>query len=528
MAQENALNGTDGKQLEAQVSALPLGKTGASAEVTYFCASGKLSQAQDAIAAGLSVAEYTDKSRKYQQALLACHESLVALYQSVDGKDKDKDKRGANLQRHEDQVKKLRKAVGSASTLSIMLVKPLPGIRIGQLGAPQTVYLQDYITLGEVKSEYLTTAIMGKKLDFHIDGCGSLAEGSEGNQVAATASKSDLTTNADSAAKPQDKPATDSAQKDSSSRFEARLAALETVESHYPLKCSLDKTGKLKLSPKPGAHGKDTLRITASYSENGEAVVERNFDLPIEVARGESGDGRRGLACMDWDCQNDYAFLLGMEGANMSEVKSESILRYEFYSYTQISHNYFHMFGRVFQTSVGETVPNASAPANFNCASATEVDRKANCDSELTEAISADIGSNFFFIKSDSQAGNKLDAWSFDEKADSSSLLVGLTAQYGIQRVDNDDDDFSGMAFGGLRFAFSKLRYFDILYGKRDGLRGNRLRFKGQLPVYRDNFIVGMETDLAADSELRDAGYSDEDQVKFYVLYQVDFSNFIK
>lgn len=48
------------------------------------------------------------------------------------------------------------------------------------------------------------------------------------------------------------------------------------------------------------------------------------------------------------------------------------------------------------------------------------------------------------------------------------------------------------------------------------------------MPVYRDNFIVGMETDLAADSKLRDAGYSDEDQVKFYVLYQVDFSDFIK
>lgn len=33
LAQKNVLNGADGKQLEAQVSELPLGKTGASAEV---------------------------------------------------------------------------------------------------------------------------------------------------------------------------------------------------------------------------------------------------------------------------------------------------------------------------------------------------------------------------------------------------------------------------------------------------------------------------------------------------------------
>lgn len=79
-----------------------------------------------------------------------------------------------------------------------------------------------------------------------------------------------------------------------------------------------------------------------------------------------------------------------------------------------------------------------------------------------------------------------------------------------------------------IRFAHHKQRYFDILYGKREDLLGCRVNFKGKVPVCNDNFVVGVEIEVAADGYMRKAGLSNQDGIKAFVLYQVDFAGFIK
>jgi hypothetical protein len=44
----------------------------------------------------------------------------------------------------------------------------------------------------------------------------------------------------------------------------------------------------------------------------------------------------------------------------------------------------------------------------------------------------------------------------------------------------------------------------------------------------KDSFVVGVEIEVAADGDMRKAGLSNQDSIKAFVLYQVDFSGFIK
>lgn len=43
-----------------------------------------------------------------------------------------------------------------------------------------------------------------------------------------------------------------------------------------------------------------------------------------------------------------------------------------------------------------------------------------------------------------------------------------------------------------------------------------------------DCFVVGVEIEVAADGDMRKAGLSNQDSIKAFVLYQVDFAGFIK
>ena len=43
-----------------------------------------------------------------------------------------------------------------------------------------------------------------------------------------------------------------------------------------------------------------------------------------------------------------------------------------------------------------------------------------------------------------------------------------------------------------------------------------------------DNFVVGVEIEVAEDGDMRKARLSNQDSIKAFVLYQVDFAGFIK
>ena len=64
--------------------------------------------------------------------------------------------------------------------------------------------------------------------------------------------------------------------------------------------------------------------------------------------------------------------------------------------------------------------------------------------------------------------------------------------------------------------------------GKSEDLLGRRIKFKGKVPVCSDNFVVGVEIEVAADGDMRKAELSNQDSIKAFVLYQVYFAGFIK
>ncbi len=205
----------------------------------------------------------------------------------------------------------------------------------------------------------------------------------------------------------------------------------------------------------------------------------------------------------------------------MSQVNDKSIVRYEFASHTELA-SHWHMFGRIFQTSRKERVEKSgSTVAAGFCQTAANPD--PNCEDKLKETINADLGTSLIFLKS----GSTVDWWRFDKEVEDDELLVGYTLQYGVHKSDEKNDNFSETYFHGFRFALSKMRYFDVLYGKQEGLEGRRVKFKGQLPTTFSNLIVGLEVDVAANKELKRAGQSNHDSLKVFALYPVDFATLL-
>lgn len=452
--------------------------------------------------------EFIENKKNRLQHFNNCYKSFLELYEE---KSKSHEREGINAQslttsksNMENLIKKNQQLIGNAEGLSISVSKVMPAIDISQQGSGVRIDLSEYFDLytgenGENKT------LLKLPLVFKFVGC---------DQV--SSDKQELLMDLKGLTK--------------------RIEALENLQnSGSSLVCTLTNE-MLEIKAKSLGSGTQSITVTASYKENGVELARRSQNFSVNVTSGGSSSGPRN--CVDWSCPNHFDFLVGAEGSSMSEVKKESILRYEFASYTQISHNHFHMFGRIFQTSVASLGEKSTAPAGFDCDGAAASDVETNCDTSLIESHNALIGANIFFLKADADAANKLD-WAlfpikkralgkFDEQATKSSLLVGPSFQFGMERADNNSDSFSKNYFGGIRFAYSKLRYFDMLYGKREGLYGNRLKFKGQLPVLQDNFVAGVEVEMAADNELKNSALSNQDSVKAFVLYKVDFANFIK
>lgn len=444
--------------------------------VRYYCYSEELEGGL--LDLNLSVAEFTDRKRERAESLDKCYKVLLSVYKELEEKAKKVQDKGdsfeANKKALEDIYRENKKTL-SGQNLYIKY-NDIPAQLFSNREAPRKVALSDYFSLREKagKKETDDDRKVNAPLSFSVKGCAAKLNDEE------RADNESVT--------PEDG--------EEIRKIEARVKVLEENQAgNMPVTCSVDDAGVLTLSPKSVVSGYRDLKITASYTENG-VDVEKDAFLPVKVS------SFKAQGCSAWNCQSHYSFLLGAEGTSMSEVKKETILRYEFASYHMLSDN-FHMFGRIFQTST---------PDEESCEGEAE-----GCEEELIEAVTADIGGNYLFWESTraNEEGRHV-------------LRGGLTAQYGIYKSGNADRDFAEYYYSGIRFAHHKQRYFDILYGKREDLLGRRIKFKGQVPVYNDNFVVGVEIEVAADGDMRKAGLSNQDSIKAFVLYQVDFAGFIK
>lgn len=461
--------------------------------VGYYCRSDVLNE--KGVDLTLGVAEFAERKRKRHESLGKCYRAILSVYKEQENKSDDiKKKIKPNRERLEAIYKESREGIIEKNIY--IKADNIPAQLFSNKEASRKVSLSEYFSLREKvgKNKADDDRKIHAPLSFSIQGCEKeLNEDDKKKQEDNVPAADDIGhKDADKSSK-NDQSTEDS---DKKRILEARIKALkENLAGNMPVICSVDEAGVLTLSPKSSVSGYRDLEITASYTEN-DVIVEKHAFLPVKVS------SFKAQGCSAWNCQSHYSFLLGVEGTNMSEVKKETILRYEFASYHMLNDN-VHMFGRIFQTST---------PDEGSCEGEAE-----DCEEELIEAITADIGGNYLFWESPraNEDGKQV-------------LRGGLTAQYGIYKSGNADRDFAEYYYSGIRFAHHKQRYFDILYGKREDLLGRRVKFKGQVPVYNDNFVVGVEIEVAGDGEMRRAGLSNRDSIKAFVLYQVDFAGFIK
>lgn len=476
----------DAASIKSLVSAINKGSDDVSESqkraVVYYCYADELEVSDIDYSVGM--AEFSKRKKKRAEYLDRCYGELLSVYKAmVENGNKEK---GVieNKNKLESIYKKNKKSM-IGETFYINVDGEFPVLIFSNKGPARKIKLAEHFSLrrkpgennagksGLGNKEVVGAEKVNADLSFSVEGC--------------------VPESAEDGPESQDK---ENEEKEIR-KLKSRLKAIEeNQKGNMPVTCTIDDAGVLTVSPKSAVSGSRDLHVTASYVEGGAVIAEEEAGIPVNVS------SFKAQGCSAWNCQSHYSFLLGAEGTSMSEVKKETILRYEFASYHMLSDN-FHMFGRIFQTST---------PDEDSCEGEAE-----DCEEALIEAITADIGGNYLFWESPraNEEGKHV-------------LRGGLTAQYGIYKSGNADRDFAEYYYSGIRFAHHKQRYFDILYGKREDLLGRRIKFKGQVPVYNDNFVVGVEIEVAADGDMRKVGLSNQDSIKAFVLYQVDFAGFIK
>jgi len=106
------------------------------------------------------------------------------------------------------------------------------------------------------------------------------------------------------------------------------------------------------------------------------------------------------------------------------------------------------------------------------------------------------------------------------------SMLIGPVAQTSIARIDGVDR-FTRRYYGGLRFAYSPETWLDLTYGKSEGIDGRRAEIRGQWPL--TNISGDSRLFLGAIINLGVKNSGDEpDSFRLYVTWNTGFSNLFR
>lgn len=258
-------------------------------------------------------------------------------------------------------------------------------------------------------------------------------------------------------------------------------------------KCALEDSN-LTTELVPDTAGSGTIKVAAIGRDTSGAVVKTDeFYYTVQVIPEPKVNLND---CIRWDCAIYTAFYLGYEGTSVSQVNQKGNLRMQYTGYSQIDSVDIHIYGGLMQTSLQE-----QAAAEESCTA--EDSAAENCDIETT--IAADIGIFRPFDVGDI------------------GLNIGPMLEYNLQKLDTTDA-FAKSYYGGLRFAYSKIRFFSIGYGKSEGIPGERVKFIGQLPIYDEKLIAGMVLNASVDNTAKDKGVSPGDSIHVYVMTRVDFT----
>ena len=279
---------------------------------------------------------------------------------------------------------------------------------------------------------------------------------------------------------------------------------LEGESEENPIVLCNVSDGILKVSSNTVFQNTTKIKIIASYPGN-EEIIEYPTLLTVNIGPRRMGER---MICADWNCNYFSGFFLGVEGASVSSLQNEAFLRYEFSTYSNISDRW-HIFGRIYQSDEKVDQPTAG---NENLTACRDSDNNlvTGCEETLEEAIFGEVGINNFW-------GARADL----KKKD--ALLIGPTIQYRIYKANVEDEEFEEEYYLGWRMAYSKIQYFDFLYGFEEEV----IRLKGQLPVINNNLLVGVDINFSAGSK-NDGENTTPDSIRAFITYEVDFSQFIK
>lgn len=250
---------------------------------------------------------------------------------------------------------------------------------------------------------------------------------------------------------------------------------------------------------------RDSLARSASDSPNAQAIAEENKKHIAELDRVMAALEATAFTLKNrlpldkgWGRDFTANFYLGYEGTSVSGFDNKSSSRAGLMVYNQFTDPLlagkwgFHTFGNVALTSSAEqTSQDGSTSTSNEIESATEVDLNIYLP---------------YGLKQQSRG----------------VLAIGPLFSAGVRKPDNLDD-FTGKYLAGVRVAHSPESFFDIMYGKTEGIPGNRWELRGQLPVavvLTGNLFVGGALNLSGDSEIQNT-----DTLRMYVTWQVSFSD---
>lgn len=238
--------------------------------------------------------------------------------------------------------------------------------------------------------------------------------------------------------------------------------------------------------------GRITIYATARDSAGG---FKKDFPIKydVNVLRQPTYSQQE---CLEWvTCRVYNGFYMGVDGTSVDNLNDNTTLRVQYSAYAE-NFKHLHFYGDVLQTTQQEQTKK-----DPNCTD--------KCKSEPT--IAGNIGT---FVPFNGWVG---------ADANPSSLLFGPMMEFNTRKLDTSDE-FAKSYYTGVRFGLSKVRYFAIGYGKAEGVPGHRVKFIGQLPLYNNKVLAGINLNVSADDESEEAGESPGDSINISLVTRVDFT----
>ena len=256
----------------------------------------------------------------------------------------------------------------------------------------------------------------------------------------------------------------------------------------------LQEGSSLSIQLRSGKSGTGKIKVTAIPTQEGQNSGNESFYYTVRVIREPTSSIEE---CVSWSCSLYTEFYMGYEGTSVSQVNEKGNVRFQYSGYSQIDPWRLHVYGDLLQTSVQEQSATQEA--------CTDEAESEDCNLDATIAANIGFFSPLFLDEPDTD------------------LKIGPMLEYNVQKLDSNDV-FAKSYYAGVRFAYNKIRFFNIAYGKSEGIPGERVEFTGQLPIYGEKLVTGMVLNVSVDDAAEELGAAPGDSINIYIMTRIDFT----